>query len=92
MRKKFEVIQGGGNIDGERERKFEKGEETVITTGCRILKDTLKAWLILPPGWGYADAVWLPKSKCILHTQAKNKDLHDVEVPGWLAKDKGLEC
>lgn len=89
MRKKFEVVQGGGNIDGKRERKFEKGEETVIITDCTIIRETPMAWLIDSPK---NEPFWVPKSQCILHTHAKNKASHDVEVPRWLAKEKRLEC
>lgn len=87
MRKKFEPpIQEG--IQNNLQEKFESGTETTIIVDCTIVQETPKAWLIESP---LAVLTWLSKSNSILHTHAKNKALHDVEIPTWLAKDKGLD-
>lgn len=90
MRKKFEVIQGGGNATSERKWKFPPGEATYIVANCTIIRETAKAWCIQPPGWELSLGAWIPKRCTILHTHASNKQLHDVEIPEKLAKDKGL--
>lgn len=93
MRKKFEVIQGGGNVPAEVTSKFEKGTETIIATSCRIINETPKAYLICPLKWmsDHKSAVWVPKSQVIVHTQKADKSLHDIEMPTWLAEEKELD-
>lgn len=88
MRKKHEVLPGArGNVQTVLS-KFEPGTETVIITDCTILRETEKAWLIDSPK---NEPFWVPKSQSILHTQAKNKAFHDVEVPSWFAQEKRLD-
>lgn len=92
MRKKFEVIQGGGNATPEIGSKFEKGTETIILPNCRVIHETPKAWLILPATYGEEtkNAIWVPKSVCVLHTQAARKDWHDVEIIKHFADKNGI--
>jgi len=87
MRKKFEPpLQKG--VQNNLQSKFEPGTETTIIVNCKIVQETPKAWLIKSP---IAVLTWLPKSLTILHTHSNNKALHDVELPTWIAKDKGLD-
>lgn len=70
--------------------KFEQGEETVILPDCIIIRETERAFLVRPESWE-GKGLWFPKSKVVLHTHAKDKRLHDVEMPQWLAKEKDVD-
>lgn len=91
MRKKYEIYQvteGGKRLAGI----FNKDQETIVVKDCKVIRSTEKAWLIKPASFAEdEDPVWIPKSNSILHTHQNNKALHDVEIPIWIAKDKGLD-
>jgi hypothetical protein len=62
--------------------------ETHIVTDCLIRRETERAWLVKEERWD--EEFWLPKRCVILHAQKKRKDLFDIEMEVWLAKEKGL--
>lgn len=88
MRKKHEVVSGGR--DTPKRRKWAEGEETFIVTDCVIVQETPRAYLIRESAHPTVKPSWVPKSLVELNTQAANKLLHDIEMPEWLAKEKGL--
>lgn len=54
-----------------------------VTVDCRVERETPKAYLM---DVGLAENVWLPKSQ-VKYDEANGK----VEVPEWLAIEKGME-
>ncbi len=55
-----------------------------ITITVKIKKETEKA--ILVNGWSYEG--WLPKSQITVNDTDDGN--HIVEIPGWLARKKGI--
>lgn len=88
MRKKFEVVSGGR--DTPKRRKFEEGVETYIVTDCILVHETPKAILVRLSKVECMEPVWLPKRLTEINTHTRNKLLHDIEMPEWLAKEKDL--
>lgn len=80
MRKKYEP--GGAQPDFD-------GRKTVTINNVVIVTETAKAWLLKIDG-DERKAFWVPKSATHLHTHAKSKRLHDLEILEGLAHEKGL--
>lgn len=65
------------------------GKKTVKINNVVIVSETAKAWLLKIDG-DERKAFWVPKSATHLHTHAKSKRLHDLEILEGLAEEKGL--
>lgn len=100
MRKKhLQVLEGGrsgGNAPLDEDKPH---EETVTIEGQKIVGSTELAWALDDPSGaveqrgrykGKPLRIWLPKSKVRLLTHANDLKLHDIEMPLWLAEEKGL--
>ena len=63
------------------------GRNDMVSIACNILRETALAILINDGD----ESVWLPKSKIEYDENAVDSDkVTTVEVPEWLAEDKGL--
>lgn len=80
MRKKYEPNEAKPDFGA---RKM------VMINNVVIISETAKAWL-LKIDKDERKAFWVPKSATYLHTHAKSKRLHDLEIPEDLAEEKGL--
>ena len=58
----------------------------MVTIACKIVRETEKAYLIND---GSRKDVWVPKSQCKWEP-SDAKDEGEMEMPEWIAKDKGL--
>lgn len=65
-------------------------EETDVYP-VKIIRETESAWLVSDGDDSDAPEVWLPKSQCTMHPHhAKPGAVAEVELPNWLAEEKGL--
>ena len=57
-----------------------------------FIHETDKAILFLPDGWDDGKEIWLPKSKTNWDEkwECEKGDLIEIEIPNWLAEEKGL--
>ena len=65
------------------------GEESDTYT-VRLVMETAQAWLVDDGEDSDAPQVWLPKSQRTFPRACHVGKLVDVEVPNWLAEEKGL--
>ena len=56
-----------------------------IEIACQLVRETKAAWLVNDG----TQEVWLPKSQCEWEPEGY-KDVGIMQVPEWLAIDKGL--
>lgn len=61
------------------------------TYPVKLIRETESAWLVSDGDDSDALEAWLPKSQCTLHPHnAKPGMVAEVEMPYWLADEKGL--
>lgn len=61
------------------------------TYTCLLKAETGMAWLVSDGDDSDAPEAWLPKSQCEMITRnAVPGDVVEIEVPAWLAEQKGL--
>ena len=61
-------------------------DKEMVTIACKIKRETEKAYLINDGG---KNDVWVPKSQ-VKFEPSDAKDEGEMEMPEWIAKDKGL--